>query len=174
MARGFSLLEVIVATSILVAGVAGVAPLLIVASRANQSARVTTTASLLAQQKMEQLRALMWGRDPSGVLLSDVDTDLTVAFASGAGGFGLQPSPAGSLDRNVNGYCDFIGADGRVLGGGSALPAGTAYVRRWAIDPLPPNLNEALLLQVVVMRAGSVGMLREEVRLTGIRVRGGL
>ncbi len=174
MARGFSLLEVIVATSILVAGVAGVAPLLIVASRANQSARVTTTASLLAQQKMEQLRALEWARDSSGVLLSDTDTDLTTPFAAGSGGSGLQPSPPGTLDRNVNGYCDFISADGRVVGGGSVSPVGTAYVRRWAIEPLPPHLDEVLLLQVLVTRAGSVGMLREDVRLTGIRMRGGL
>ncbi len=173
MARGFSLLEVVVATSILVAGVAGVAPLLVMASRANQSARITTMASLLAQQKMEQLRALQWGRDPSGALLSDVDTDLTAPFAATTGGFGLRPSPAGSLDRNVNGYCDFIAADGRVVGGGSVSPAGAAYVRRWSIEPLPPNLEEVLLLQVVVTRPGFVAS-PEDVRLTGIRVRGGL
>jgi type II secretory pathway pseudopilin PulG len=173
VARGFSLLEVVVATSLLVAGVAGVAPLLVMASRANQSARITTMASLLAQQKMEQLRALQWGRDLSGALLSDVDTDLTAPFAATTGGFGLRPSPAGSLDRNVNGYCDFIAADGRVVGGGSVSPAGAAYVRRWSIEPLPPNLEEVLLLQVVVMRAGFVGS-PEDVRLTGIRLRGGL
>ena len=150
VARGFSLLEVVVATSILVAGVAGVAPLLVMASRANQSARITTMASLLAQQKMEQLRALEWGRDPSGALLSDIDTDLTAAFAAGAGGFGLQPSPAGSLDRNVDGYCDFIDANGRVVGGGSVVPAGAAYVRRWSIEPLSIGPGDTLLLQVLV------------------------
>jgi prepilin-type N-terminal cleavage/methylation domain-containing protein len=172
--RGFSLLEVVVATSILVVGVAGVAPLLVLASRANQSARNTTQASLLAQQKMEQLRALEWARDPSGGLLSDVDTDLTVAFAVGSGGSGLRPSPAGSLDRNVDGFCDFIAADGRVVGGGSVPPAGAAYVRRWSIEPLPPDADEALVLQVLVRRDGSLPMSPEDVRLTSIRVRGGL
>ncbi len=174
MARGFSLLEVVVATAILVAGVAGVAPLLVVASRANQSARITTMASLLAQQKMEQLRALEWGRDPSGALLSDFDTDLTSASAASAGGFGLRPSPAGSLDRNVEGYCDFIDGNGRAIGGCAAVPAGAVYVRRWAIEPLPPNVDEALLLQVLVTRAGSAGMPPLDVRVTSVRVRGGL
>jgi prepilin-type N-terminal cleavage/methylation domain-containing protein len=171
--RGFSLLEVVVATSILVAGVAGVAPLLVVASRANQSARTTTMASLLAQQKLEQLRALEWTRDPLGALLSDTDTDLTAAFADGAGGVGLRPSPAGSLDRNVAGYCDFIGVDGRVVGGGSVLPAGTAYVRRWSIEPLPPGVDDVLLFEVVVMRAGRLAATAEDARLTSIRARGG-
>jgi prepilin-type N-terminal cleavage/methylation domain-containing protein len=172
VARGFSLLEVVVATAILVVGVAGIAPLLVLASRANQSARTTTLAALFAQQKMEQLRALEWARDPSGELLSDVDTDLTVEFAAASGGSGLRPSPAGSLDRNVNGYCDFIAADGRVVGGGSVPPAGAAYLRRWSIEALPPNPDEALLLQVLVTRDGSP-QTSEDVRLASIRVRGG-
>src|SRR5262249_31726318 len=51
---GFSLLEVIVATTLLLVGVVSLAHLFVVSSKANRSAQATSKASLLAVQKMEQ------------------------------------------------------------------------------------------------------------------------
>src|SRR5947207_1671073 len=134
---GFSLLEVLVATTLLAAALAAVAQLFAVATKSNFSAKATTFASLLAQQKMEQLRGLTYGFDVLGLPLTDTTTDITVAPESVTGGKGLSPSPAGTLGQNMSGYCDFLDRNGNSLGGGTTPPAGTAYIRRWSVEPLP-------------------------------------
>src|SRR6188768_1901204 len=109
--RGFSLVETLVATTIMTVALASLAQLFLISTKANQSARITTNASVLAQQKMEQLRGLMWGFDIIGLPVSDTTSDLTVVPEQPQGGPGLTPSPDGSLQSNVDGYCDFL--DGR-------------------------------------------------------------
>jgi prepilin-type N-terminal cleavage/methylation domain-containing protein len=148
--RGFSILEVLVATTVLTVGIAALAQLFIISTRANFSAKVATTASVLAQQKMEQLRGLTWGFDLVGLPLSDYATDISVAQETRSGGVGLTPSPVDSLEKNVDGYCDFLDRYGVSLGGGETPPSGTAYVRRWSVEPLPSNPNNTLILQVLV------------------------
>jgi prepilin-type N-terminal cleavage/methylation domain-containing protein len=175
MARGFSLLEVLVATTILVVGVAGLAPLFVLASRANRTARTTTVAVLLAEQKMEQLRALTWRFDaagaPVGLVATDLTTDLTVV-PEAAGGTGLTPSPAGALDQNILGYCDFVDEGGHPVGGGTAAPPGAIYARRWSIDPLPESPANTLVLQVLVTRlAVGAARLPDAARLASIKTR---
>ena len=86
---------------------ASLAQLFLISTKANQSARLTTTASVLAQQKMEQLRGLTWGFDIIGLPLSDTTSDLTVVPEQPQGGPGLTPSPEGSLQSNVDGYRRF-------------------------------------------------------------------
>jgi Tfp pilus assembly protein PilV len=54
---------VLVATTIMVVGVAALAQLTVLAARANRTAHTMTVAAVLAQQKMEQLRGL--GLSPS-------------------------------------------------------------------------------------------------------------
>jgi hypothetical protein len=122
-------------------------------ARANVSARATTYAVLLAQQKMEQLRALTLGFDALGLPVTDTTTDLTTVTETG-GGRGLSLSAAGSLGACADGYCDFVDAFGKPLGGGPAPPAGTAYIRRWSIEALPTDPDNAIVLQVMVTPAG--------------------
>ena len=95
--RGFSLLEVLFATAALVVVLAGLAQLFVVALRANSIAKATTYASVLAQQKMEQLRGLTYAFDSDGLAVTDVDTDTTTVPESSSGGTGLQRSPGGVL-----------------------------------------------------------------------------
>jgi prepilin-type N-terminal cleavage/methylation domain-containing protein len=80
--RGFSLVEVLVATTILVIGVAALAQLFVLAISANARARTATVAVLLAQQKVEQLEAA---------------------------GDGLTGSPPDALTRNASGFWDSTG-----------------------------------------------------------------
>src|SRR4051812_42476103 len=87
-ATGFSLLEVLVATSLVAVGVAALAQLVAVAVYANHQAKQSTFAAILAQQKMEAL------------------------FPEAASGV-LSQSPAGTLGRNVDGYHDRVDAGGR-------------------------------------------------------------
>src|SRR5437867_3058008 len=130
--RGFSLIEVLIATTIMTVALVGLAQLFAVSTRSNQSAKKTTFAAVLAQQKMEQLRGLTWGFDPIGLPLSDLATDVTVVPETAAGGKGLTPSPNGALGANTPGYVDYLDKFGNSLGGGATPPAGTMYIRRWS------------------------------------------
>jgi type II secretory pathway pseudopilin PulG len=81
---GFSLIESVIATALLAAGVAAMAQLLAAAVVTNRTALETTDATLLALQKMEQLRA--------------------TAFTD------LEASPPGALDSNQPGCFEYAGA----------------------------------------------------------------
>ena len=68
---GSTLIEVLVATVVLVTGVLGVAQLFLIAAATNAAARDTTIASTLAAQKVEQL--LSNERDAATSLIDHVD-----------------------------------------------------------------------------------------------------
>jgi len=54
--RGFTLLETVVATGVLLVCLGGVAPLFLAAARANQHGRGLSIGALLASEKLEELR----------------------------------------------------------------------------------------------------------------------
>ncbi|MGE5360204.1 MAG: type IV pilus modification PilV family protein [Bacteroidales bacterium] len=171
---GFTLIEVLVAVSIFVVGVLALVQLVIVATDANRSARATTFAVVLAQQKMEQLRSLAWGFDVRGVPVSDTTTDISVVPAT-SGGSGLSPSPAGALTQNLDGFVDYLDQHGTWVGTGPTPVADTVYIRRWSIEPLPSSPNSMLILQVLVTRLRDRGAanarLPEEARLVAAKSR---
>jgi hypothetical protein len=107
---------------------------------------------------MEHLRTLTWAVDPLGQPASDVTSDTTDAPAvpgcpgptGGGGGTGLSSSPSGTLRTNTAGWVDYVDRNGCLLGGREPAPDGTAFVRRWSIQPLPGAAGgDTLLLQVV-------------------------
>jgi len=146
--RGFSLAETIVATALLGTALVASAHLFALSARSNLQARTTTFASVLAQEKMEQLRGLTWGTDELGLPVNDFTTNLAVDPPT-ADGTGLTPSPQNALADNVANYVDFVNADGRTVPQEEAL-----YVRRWSIEPLPTNPNNTLVIQVFVFKSG--------------------
>ena len=168
-----------VATALLATAVVTLAQLFGVATRSNLSSRNTTYATVLAEQKMEELRALTWGFDPQGLPVTDTTTDTSVSPEDPNGGSGLAPSPKSSLQENTPRYVDYIDRFGNKLGTGSTPPAGAIYVRRWSIEPLPTNPNNTLILQVLVTRTlargdadnGSVARLPDEARLVTVKTR---
>jgi prepilin-type N-terminal cleavage/methylation domain-containing protein len=178
-AAGFSLVEVLIATVILAVALVSLAQLFALSTRSNMSARNTTYTAVLAQQKLEELRSLTWGFDTQGLPISDTATNTAVSPETPAGGTGLSPSPAGTLGANTNGYVDFVDQFGNKLGGGGAPPAGTVFVRRWSVEPLPSNPNNTLVLQVLVFRNrdrgtaddGAGRVLPEEARLVTVKTR---
>ena len=153
---GFSLVEVLISMGILTAVSLGVAQLFAVSSRANLVARGQTSTTAMAEQKMEQLRALTWGFDTAGqgLPVSDTSTNLAVDPTS-ATGQGLNPSPAKTLDQNTVGFVDYLDAFGTHVGSGPTPPDGAVYIRRWSIQPLPMNPNNTLVLQVLVTSVAS-------------------
>jgi len=101
--RGFSLIEVLVATSLLVVGFAAVAYLLIAATAVNGSARHATQAATLAQEKMEELRGLpiddgALSRSPPGSLDADVDGFHDEPVAGYRRRWSIAPLPASPAD----------------------------------------------------------------------------
>jgi hypothetical protein len=183
---GFSIAEVIVATLVLSVGLIAITQLFILSTKTNKSARTSTFTVILAEQKMEQLRALTWGFDTAGLPVNDVVSDTTdtgtVAGCSSPGtgaGTGLSPSPAGTLSQNMDGWVDYLDVNGCDLGGGGTAPKGTTYTRRWSVEPLPTNPSNTLILQVLVTTrrnrgdadAGNVTRLPEEARLMSVKTR---
>src|SRR5689334_16570229 len=61
--RGFSVIEALVAIALVTIAITSGAQLLSMSRQANQRATTIGFAAVLAQQKMEQLRALTWGFD---------------------------------------------------------------------------------------------------------------
>ena len=172
-------MEVLVAVLILITGAIALASLFCLSIQANRAARVTTVTTVLAQQKIEQLRSLQWSFDPLGLPLTDTTTDVSIV-PFGTGGPGLSASPPGTLERSVPGYVDYLGANGNWVGSGATPAKGAVFVRRWSIEPLPADPDNTLILQVVVTRAldradGDRGSVRlEEARLVSVRTRRGL
>lgn len=168
-----------IATALLATAVVSLAQLCGVAARSNIGSRNTTYAVVLAGQKLEELRALSWGFDPQGLPVSDTATDITVSPERPTGGTGLQPSPDAALRENTPGWVDYVDQFGRKLGGGTNPPASAVYTRRWAVQPLPANPNNTLVIQVLVTRQrdrgsadeGAVRRLPEEARLVTVRTR---
>lgn len=177
---GFSLIEVLAATAILTVALVSLAQLFAVSTKANVSAKATTYAAILAEQKMEQLRSMTFGYDALGLPLTDTTTDITVVPERTTGGTGLTPSPTGTLSSNVQGFCDFLDANGVSLGSGTTPPTNGLYTRRWSIEPLPTNPNNTLVLQVLVTKlknrgsadtAVGVSRLPDEARIISVKTR---
>ena len=147
---GSSLIEALTAATVVITISTGVALLIARSTRAVWTAGAESAALLVAQQKVEQLSALEWRIDATGVSRSDVTSDLSVDPPD-AGGLGLQPSPADALDRNTPGFADFVGPDGKWCGRGSTASSGTAFVRRWSVVPYPRDPANTLVLTVVVL-----------------------
>lgn len=145
--RGFSLVELLVAMALVSSLATGVTQLFVLVSRSTRDARSQTTATILAAQKMEQLRALTWG-DAQGLgpSLTDDTTDLG-SDPPTSGGRGLLPAPAGSLSRSTAGYVDYLDGFGGWVGGGAAAPTTAVFIRRWSITSIDEN---TLIFQVLV------------------------
>lgn len=168
---GFSLIEVLAASVILVTGLIAVAQMFVVSTNANVSARRVTSTAILAQQKIEQLRGLTWGYDDFGLPISDFTSNIAVSPPTPAGGLGLQSSPGDTLTTSTPGFVDYLDAYGAWVGTGSAPPAGAIYVRRWSVEPLPTNPNNTLVFQVLVGRVAPDGQPRDLARQVSLKTR---
>ena len=148
---GLTLIEVLIGMVVLSIAALGSAGLSAISLNMAAAARLQTTATVLAAQKMEQLRALAWRFADSGVLLpvSDATTDLS-HDPMAAGGTGLSSSPGGTLLTNAGGYVDYLDKHGAWAGNGGSPPAVAVFIRRWNVARLPWSPSDALVLRVLV------------------------
>lgn len=142
--HGFAIVEVMIACALLATVAASVAQIVAIATRAGLEARHRTAATVLAAQKMEQLRSLKWTADGSD-LTSDLSTEPPTD-----GGPGLTPSPAGVLDSNMPPYVDYLDAAGQWIATGASPPRAAVYIRRWSIERLGSDPDDTLIFQVLV------------------------
>lgn len=127
--QGFTLLETMIAMTVLAVGVLGTAALFGVAIGTNKGqGEVATRTVEYCQDKMEQLTALTFG---------DSGTDNTVYPSSPTGGPGLGGNMAansslGSIDPNapVTQFVDYLDANGKLL----TSSTGAFYTRQWMIQ----------------------------------------
>lgn len=153
-ARGFTLIDVLIATALLVAAAVGVAQLAALGARAVRASRDHTSTVILASAKMEQLRALAWTFDPPlpglpPVARSDLTTNLSRPDHPNDGS-GLSSSPAGVLSTSTPPYVDYLDGEGRWVGNGTDPPPNAVFIRRWSVQPLPSDPDRTLILSVLV------------------------
>jgi hypothetical protein len=178
--KGFSVLEAIIATGLMAGALVSLGQMFAISVANNRSARTGSYSTMLAQQKMEQLRGLTWGFDTLGLPMSDTTTNTAAPTETPTGGTGLSPSPQGTLTSRMSGWVDYVDAAGNVLGGGTTVPPNALYIRRWAIEPLPTNPNNTIVIHVLVTTKPSRGAadadnstvrLRDEARLVTVKTR---
>jgi type II secretory pathway pseudopilin PulG len=175
---GFSLLETVIAIGLMAGAITALVQMFAISVANNTSARDGSYATVLAGQKMEQLRGLTWGFDIFGLPVADLTTDTGAPIDTPSGGTGLSRSPGGTLTANTAGYVDYVDQFGNILGGGETRPARAVYTRRWSIAPLPGH-PDTLVLQVFVMKrvnrgsvdAGSTLRLPDEARMASLKTR---
>lgn len=158
--HGFTLLEVLIALSLLIVGVLAATELSTLAIRAADWSRLASAASIAADQKLEELRALPFGFDESGVAVQDPE---------------LAVSPSDALSRNTDGYVEYLDASGRILSGNA--DRASAFVRRWSIRPLAVHPATTLAIEVLVLprmagvNADPAAIVRGGARRATIRMR---
>jgi type II secretory pathway pseudopilin PulG len=153
-ARGFSLLETLIATGLIVTAVAGLAQLFALSVRFTRDAGQFGVALVAAQDKLESLRSLAFSYDEDGEPLTHP---------------ALRPSPVGTLAADVGGQVDWLDEGGRVLD----AAGGAAFVRRWRVSDITVDAPDAIVIDVCVYRVPGVNAAPEhaDACLATIRVR---
>lgn len=152
--RGFTLVETLIATGILITTIAGVAQLLAWSVRSTRESGQFGVALVAAQDKLESLRSLKYGFDDSGG-----PADVAA----------LTPSPAWSLAEDAGSYVEWLDHSGRTVGDASQAE----YVRRWRITLLDAQAPSALAIEVCVFRSPAMnrGPFAAEACLATVRSR---
>jgi type II secretory pathway pseudopilin PulG len=136
IARGFTLVETLVATSVVVTVLAGLAQLFALSVRFTRESGQFGAALVAAQDKLESLRALRFTYDDAGQPMTDPR---------------LTASPSNSLAESVGSYVDWLDQDGNVVSERSAV-----YVRRWRITDVASDDPAAVAIDVCVFAAPAV------------------
>jgi prepilin-type N-terminal cleavage/methylation domain-containing protein len=160
--RGVTLLETVVALSILLIVAMGLLPLGVVAISTTESqghliARVTE----YSQDKMEQLLSLAYNDS-----ITDTRARVATPFGTTSGGTGLAVGGSADPAAPVALYVDYLDARGTpVDAAGTAAPAGWFYRRVWQIS-LPAGTTGIKQVSVTTDVARRVGWLGRVPRTT--------
>lgn len=129
--RGFTLIETLVASSILITALAGVAQLFIMSAQWSNQAAVSNAALLAAQGKLEELSGATFLYGAAGEPLTDP---------------ALQLSSVESLRDDHPPYVDWLDASGRPVPSAAAA----LLTRRWRITSAGSGAPELIAIEVCV------------------------
>ena len=131
---GFTLLETVVATAILLTALAGIAQLFVLGTHLTRQASTSGIAVIAAQDKLEELRGLTFAYDAAGTPVTATE---------------LSPSPSSSLDHDLDATVDWIDTAGQALDRADDA----ALVRRWRISTIGAAPPDAIAIEVCVFKA---------------------
>jgi type II secretory pathway pseudopilin PulG len=152
-ARGFTLLEALIASALVATAVVACVHLVTMAASQTLSVRRTTAAHLLAQSKLEALRAAEWRYDIDGRRVSSDE---------------LNRSPPWSLRDDIDGWVDELDRFGAPVDRGQT----PFYRRRWAIEQFTDVDPDTLVVRVCVFALGGLGNLAiADACVCGLRTR---
>lgn len=140
--NGFTLIETVVATGILVTALAGLAQLLALSVRSTRDAGSQSAALIAAQDKVEALRALAFAYDAAGSPVTAPE-------------FNVRNS--GSLDDDTPGAVDYVDANGAIVADEDE-GQGAVFTRRWRISPLDAFVPDAIVIEVCVFHSPADGL----------------
>src|SRR5262245_7873887 len=141
---GISLLETMIALAILMIVSLGILSMAMISMTTTENqGHLAARTTEYAQDKMEQLLGLAFTDGASG---SNTGTDNTSIDDTnntdtlGTGGTGLYAGGSLNTSAPLDGYVDYLDANGNPLGGGAAKPANAFYIRVWQITDTSATL----------------------------------
>ena len=149
--EGFSLLETVMALSLLLVVSLGLLPLGIIATTTTENqGHLMARTTEYAQDKMEQLMALSYG---------DSTSDTRVFPASDTGGTGLTIGGSSNPDTPVALYVDYLDINGSLIpSSGTTAPQDWFYKRVWQITSPSANLKQLTVTARVKTAVGGFGI----------------
>ena len=146
-ARGFTLLETIIALGLMLIVAAGVLPLgLIAVTTTENQGHLTTRTTEYAQDKIEQLMALAY---------NDAVSDTREFPADDDGGSGLAVGGSADPDAPVDLYVDYLDPNGNLLAAGDTDD--WFYKRAWQISTPAGTANLKQITVTATVRAAAAG-----------------
>jgi hypothetical protein len=144
---GVTLIETTIAAAILLVGMLGLLSMGALATVLTENhGHLEARTTEYAQDKMEQLLALAY---------SDSASNTVVFPAAAAGGTGLTVGGSTNTSSPVNGYVDWLGSDGGLLGGGTTPPADWQFQRVWQITSPSTGIKQITVVSRVRASVGN-------------------
>jgi len=153
--RGTTMVEVVIASAILVTLMAGLMSMAGIAiSTTENQGHLAARTTEYAQDKMEQLMALAWG---------DSVSDTRVFPAANSGGTGLSVGGSSNASSPVDKYVDYLDQNGNLCGSAAAAcaapsgitpPTGWFYQRVWEISSAGTGLKQITVTATIARGFG--------------------
>jgi len=145
--RGTTLIETIIATSLLLVVMVGLLSMSALATIYTENhGHLEARTTEYAQDKMEQLLALVY---------TDSVSNTVVFPAAPSGGTGLAVGGSTDTAAPENGYVDWLKQDGDLLFGGTTPPDGWFYQRVWQVTQLTSGIKQITVTATVRTSVGN-------------------
>lgn len=144
---GVSLLEVVIALSILLVLSLGILPLGVIAIATTENeGHLAARTTEYSQDKLEQLLALAY---------NDAVTDTRTFPATSTGGTGLSIGGSSDPSAPASGYVDYLDYGGNLLASsGTTVPSGWFYRRVWRVTSPSANMKQVSVTTIVAKGLG--------------------